>query len=82
MAAYLSSKEFREQQAQAWIRSGQTELGDAMQGEHSVESLADLVVGFLARYLGAHVGVIHKRHADGHVRRVGSYALAEATAPL
>jgi len=74
-AAYVSSKDFREQQLEAWIRTGQTELGRQMQGEHDVQRLGDIVVGFLGRYLGAQLGVVHKRTDDGQLRRVGAYAL-------
>ena len=77
-SAYLSAKGFREQQVQAWIRTGQTELGHHMQGEQDVQRLADAIVGFLARYLGAQVGVVHKQGLSGQLRRVGAYGLSDA----
>jgi CheY-like chemotaxis protein/CHASE3 domain sensor protein len=78
-AGYLSSRDFREQQVEAWIRAGQTELGHAMQGEHDLQRLGDSVAAFLARFLGAEVGVVHKLAEDGRLWRVGAYGLPDAS---
>jgi CheY-like chemotaxis protein/CHASE3 domain sensor protein len=77
-AAVLSSRDFRAQQVEAWVRTGQTELGSRIRGEQSLETLGDNIIGFVAGYLEAQVGAIYFAEHAGQLRRVGGYALARA----
>ncbi len=79
VAAFMSSRDFREQATQAWLRTGQNELGMKMQGERSIEQLGDDIAGFLARYLSAQVGAVYFAEAGDRLRRVGAYALPDRT---
>jgi CheY-like chemotaxis protein/signal transduction histidine kinase/CHASE3 domain sensor protein len=74
-AAVLSSNDFREQKVQAWLRSGQTELANKVQGEQDLDELGDNIVAALAKYLGAQVGAVYFTERGERLRRVGSYAL-------
>ena len=73
-AAGLSSRDFRAQRVEAWLRSGQTQLATRMQGELTLEQVGEHVVGFLAEYLGARLGALYFLTGDG-LRRVGAYGL-------
>ncbi|MBC8066734.1 MAG: CHASE3 domain-containing protein, partial [Deltaproteobacteria bacterium] len=75
-AAVLSSRDFRGQQIQAWLRTGQTELAARLQGEQPLEALGDNIVGFVAGYLEAQVGAIYYAEQAGQLRRIGGYAIA------
>ena len=62
-------------QSQNWIKTGLSELGDQMRGELSLAELANRVVGYLARYLGAHVGAFYLLDAESStLHLMGSYA--------
>jgi len=77
-AASISSRDFRDQAIQAWLRSGQNDLSASLQGEQTVQKLARTVVGFLARYLDAQVGVLYYAEQEPALALVGSYGLASA----
>ncbi|WP_373067311.1 CHASE3 domain-containing protein, partial [Gemmatimonas sp.] len=74
-AAVMSSRDFREMQTQAWLRAGQNELSDRLQGEQEVEQLGEKVVGFVARYLNAQVGAMYFAGEEGHLSLVGAFAI-------
>jgi len=74
-AASISSRDFREQAIQSWLRAGQSELALATQGEQSVQKLARGIIGFLARYLDAQVGAAYFADQDPQLSFVGSYGL-------
>ncbi|MEO5823577.1 MAG: CHASE3 domain-containing protein, partial [Vicinamibacteraceae bacterium] len=76
MAALLLSRDHRARETQIWLRSGQTELSTRLQGEQRLETLGDRVLGFLADYLHAHVGVAYLAESDGRFRRFAGYGLA------
>ncbi|MCX4241916.1 response regulator [Paraliomyxa miuraensis] len=78
-AALLSSRDFRQQRVEAWIRTGQTRLAQQMQGEHDVTRLADKIVAFLAHHLQAQVGAVYFADRD-QLRLVGGYGLSKAAA--
>ncbi|HEV8549594.1 MAG TPA: CHASE3 domain-containing protein, partial [Polyangiaceae bacterium] len=52
-AASMSSRDFQQQAIQAWLRTGQGELGARLQGEQTRTSLGDRIASFLAHYLDA-----------------------------
>ncbi|HXJ20595.1 MAG TPA: response regulator [Polyangia bacterium] len=78
-AANMSSRDFLAQRAQAWIRTGESELAGRMQGVAETDQLGQRIVAFLCEYLGASVGAIYFA-PDGRLRRAGGYALP-ASAP-
>jgi len=78
-AAVMSSRDFREMQTQAWLRSGLNELGVRMQGEQDIEQLSEKIVSFVARYLNAQVGAMYFAGAEGLLRLVGAYAIPART---
>ena len=79
----LSSREYRASQAQLWLRTGQTGLAERVQGDQSVDVLADNALGFLSAFLEAPLAAVHA--IDGgvprHVASLGREAAAgrEAT---
>jgi len=58
---------------QAWYRTGQTQLSDAIIGELTLPALGQGVLGFLARYLDVAVGALFVMQ-DGKLQRVAEYA--------
>ena len=76
-AAALSSRDFRVQRVQGWLRSGESELAGRMRGVEGVEGLGTAIAGFLGDYLEVRVGAIYFADATGRLRRVGGYALPE-----
>jgi len=78
-AAVVSSKDFREMQTQAWLRSGQNELSVRLQGAQELEQLGEKTVSFIARYLNAQVGAMYFAEAEGQLRLVGAYAIPART---
>jgi CheY-like chemotaxis protein/signal transduction histidine kinase len=63
-----------------WVREGVSRLTVGLQGELTAEQLADNVLRILCEHLGAAVGVLYIREADGFAR-AGGYALPPAYAP-
>ncbi|WP_292037696.1 response regulator [Massilia sp. UBA6681] len=61
---------------QDWLRSGQTELAALSAGIHSLEPLADAVLGYLIRYLDGAVASMYVNGEDGVLRRIGAYGFA------
>jgi signal transduction histidine kinase/DNA-binding response OmpR family regulator/CHASE3 domain sensor protein len=80
-AAFMTSKDFREQQVQSWLRAGQSDLGLRLQGEKSIETLGDEVVRFLATYLGARLAAVYVERVPGVLKRIGGYALPTGIDP-
>ncbi|MBK3866109.1 response regulator [Pseudomonas stutzeri] len=80
---YLSqtySESLRKQQVhaealeqQAWYRTGQSQLSDAIIGEQALSALGQAVLTFLARYIDAAVGALYVMQ-DGKLQRVAEYA--------
>jgi signal transduction histidine kinase/DNA-binding response OmpR family regulator len=66
---------------EAWLQAGRLELASVMGGDKDASELANGILSFLARYLGAEAGVLFL-HASGGFERVGGVGLApeEATA--
>jgi signal transduction histidine kinase/DNA-binding response OmpR family regulator/CHASE3 domain sensor protein len=79
-AASMSSRDFREQRIQSWLRTGSSELSAAMQGEEDADKLGAKVAAFLSRYLEAQVGAVYFAPDRGTLRRVGGYGLPAVVA--
>ena len=77
-AAAAASRDYRAQQRQEWLRSGQIGLARAIAGESRVDVQAEGVLAFLAEYLQAMVGAFYVTDAAGGLRRSATYALAAA----
>ena len=77
-AAAMASRDYKQRERIAWIRTGESLLATRIQGEQSLERLGEEVLAFLAEYLDAKVGAAYARGDDGLYRRVAGYAL-EAT---
>ncbi|MGG7605751.1 response regulator [Massilia sp. BKSP1R2A-1] len=61
---------------QDWLRSGQAELAAVSTGIHSLEPLADAVLGHVTRYLDGVVAAMYVNGEDGVLRRIGAYGFA------
>ncbi|HXP01203.1 MAG TPA: response regulator [Luteibacter sp.] len=55
----------------AWLQAGRLELGVAMAGDKDVGELANVILAFLARFLGAEAGILFKS-TDKGFERVGA----------
>jgi CheY-like chemotaxis protein/signal transduction histidine kinase len=65
-----------------WLKEGQSQLRDRMQGEQGLGELGDNVLGSLSDALGAAVGALYAADASGVFRRVAGFALSKrATSP-
>ena len=42
MAAFITSREYRTREADAWVRAGQTGLAARLQGEQTLEKLGEV----------------------------------------
>ena len=62
---------------QAWYRTGQAQLDEAIIGELTLPALGQGALGFLARYLDMAVGALYVPE-DGRLRRVAEFAYDEA----
>jgi CheY-like chemotaxis protein/CHASE3 domain sensor protein len=74
-AAAMTSRDFREQRIQGWLRAGQSELAAAMQGAEATETLGKKVGAFVSEYLEAQIGAVYFAPSRGGLRLVGAYAL-------
>ncbi len=76
-AARLDAELARQQaEAEAWYARGQALLADEMRGDLEVGEIADRVVSFLCRYLGAQTGAFYLLE-DGVLKLTGRCAYAE-----
>src|SRR5450432_571401 len=71
--AFRASRVYRSREIQAWIRIGTIGLSERIQGELSLETLAERVLEFLAVYLKARVGTIYLAEPDGGYRPLAHY---------
>ncbi len=60
---------------QDWLKTGMNHLGERLRGEQDLPTLARNVLGFLANYLHAHIGVLYATDDGKTLRLVGSHAL-------
>jgi CheY-like chemotaxis protein/CHASE3 domain sensor protein len=78
-AAAMSSRDFHEQAVEGWLRTGQGELSELLQGEQSVQKLGNAIASYLARYLGAQVAAVYYSERRATPTLVGSWGLATNT---
>lgn len=64
-----------------WIKTGLSDLNDAMRGEQSMEALTGNILQALAQRVGALVGAIYLAGPDGRLRRGAGYAVASRDLP-
>jgi len=60
-----------------WLKTGQAELSDTMRGEQDLPTLSKNVITYLAKYLGARLGVMYLNDGNGTLRLAGSYAFSQ-----
>jgi CheY-like chemotaxis protein/CHASE3 domain sensor protein len=63
-------------EAQAWLRTGQTELAEQVLGQLTVQALGNNVLRFFSHYLGCVVGAIYVRDEQSNLRRVATYGFS------
>ncbi len=81
LAAWMASRDFRNSEAQGWVRSAQAAVGIQLQGEQRLDVLGDTVLAFLAARVDAQVGTVYVQEATGRLRLIASYALPRDAAP-
>ena len=79
-AGWIASRDYRERERNAWIRTGENLLGSRMRGEARLERLGEEMLSFLASYMGALVGAVYAVNAEGAYERIAGFALDPATA--
>ena len=73
-AALVAARDYRNRRSQAWIRSGQMGLSEALQGDQPLDKLGGNLLDYLAGFVHAQVGAAYI--ADGgQFRRFAGYAL-------
>jgi CheY-like chemotaxis protein/CHASE3 domain sensor protein len=80
-AAYMTSRDYRSKQREAWMKAGQMGMSSLIQGEQRLETLGARVLGFLGEYLGARVGALYIAQDSGMFHRFAGYALPPGSAP-
>jgi CheY-like chemotaxis protein/signal transduction histidine kinase/CHASE3 domain sensor protein len=68
-------------EAESWIRSGQSQLVEGMQGERTIEQLGAHCLELLASYTRADVGAFFIRESGGWRRRAGVALDSRAAGP-
>ncbi len=63
---------------QAWIMRGQAELAGEVRGELSDETTASKILSFIAKYLGAKVGVLYMITESKTAERAATFACASS----
>lgn len=63
-------------EAQAWLRTGQTELAEQVLGQLTVQALGTNVLRFFSQYLGCVVGALYVRDEQSNLRRVATYGFS------
>jgi CheY-like chemotaxis protein/CHASE3 domain sensor protein len=74
-AAAMSSRDFLRQRVQGWMRAGESELANTMQGVELTEQLGEKVAAYLGARLDAQIGAVYFAPSGGALRRVGAYGL-------
>lgn len=62
--------------AHNWLKSGQMELNVRMRGEQDIKTLGKNIIGYLAEYLNAQVGILYMSGKNNLLKPIGSYAYA------
>ncbi|WP_263263755.1 response regulator [Pseudomonas sp. RIT-PI-S] len=63
-------------EAQAWLRTGQTELAEQVLGQLTVQTLGNNVLKFFSQYLGCVLGALYVRDEQSNLRRVSTYGFS------
>ena len=66
---------------EAWIRTGDQQIADAVQGDLPVEALGEKILGALAKYTGADVGAFFTADGSRLKRRAGHALDGRAAGP-
>ena len=74
IAAYVSSRDYRARETEAWLRRGVAGLTERLLGEQGVQSLGENALGFVARYIDAPVGTAYVRAGGGRFEQVAAQA--------
>jgi signal transduction histidine kinase/CHASE3 domain sensor protein len=80
VAANMSARDFGAQAAQAWLRTGQSELAVGLQGEQSVATLGAGVASFLAKYLDAQLAAVYFAPRRNDPELIGAWGLGPSAA--
>lgn len=80
-SAAMTGADHRAKAREAWIRSGVMGLSDEVRGDLRLDELGPRVLSYLARRLGARVGVAYVAEGHGVFRRFGGYALSGTPGP-
>ena len=73
-------KDRQENQHRDWIKTGQAQLSENLQGHRDMESLCNGIISTLCNYLNAQVGALYMAHEDGSLTCSGGHALAKGHA--
>jgi signal transduction histidine kinase/DNA-binding response OmpR family regulator/CHASE3 domain sensor protein len=65
-----------------WLQTGRVGLSKAMLGDQPMNQLGDNILGYLCRYLDAHVGAAFSRDRNGPYRRMSTYGVPADTTIL
>jgi tubulin-specific chaperone A len=65
-----------------WLKTGQTDLNNAMRGELDIPELAQNIISFLTTYLDAQVGLLYFVTQQDTLKLVGSHALGKEKVPV
>ncbi|MDP6925278.1 MAG: response regulator [Candidatus Scalindua sp.] len=63
--------------AHDWLKTGQMELSVKMRGKQDIETLGNIIIGHLAEYLNAQVGILYMSDTDNRLKPIGSYAYVQ-----
>lgn len=59
---------------QSWLKAGEAELSEKIQGEQDVKSLSANIITFVSKYVNAQIGAIYVKNEDNLYELIGSYA--------
>ncbi|MDM8549816.1 response regulator [Desulfobacterales bacterium HSG2] len=67
-----------ENERRDWLKTGQNELNKKMRGDQDETTLAQNVVTYLAKYIGAQIGALYVvEEESGNLKLMGSYAFSK-----
>jgi len=77
MAAALD-RSFTDMQRRNWLREGAMAVSEAIRSDRAVEKLSENLITSIARYMGAPVGTLYIKEAQGDYRLAGHFAADRA----
>jgi signal transduction histidine kinase/DNA-binding response OmpR family regulator/CHASE3 domain sensor protein len=60
--------------SQSWLKTGQAELNEKMDGQQDLQELCSNIVNYTAKYIDAQVGAIYIRNQEDTFKLYGGYA--------